>query len=89
MRFPSPDALSFDDPVGSNYEIAFCAAFYPLDQASGIGRRCFAINAAGIIYATAAATTNPQTLMGGILNPTSPFGSSYTLPAATWSVYRR
>ena len=76
--------------VASYYELSFCAACFPQDQASGIGRRCFAINAGGAVYATAAATTNPQTLLGpGILSPTLPFGAAYTQPGSGWSVYRR
>jgi prepilin-type N-terminal cleavage/methylation domain-containing protein len=76
--------------VASNYEMAFCAACYPQDQGSGIGRRCFAINTSGYVYATAAATTNPQTLLGAsLLSPTLPFGTSYTMSASNWSIYRR
>jgi prepilin-type N-terminal cleavage/methylation domain-containing protein len=85
-----PNINNYSYEVAICYELSFCAACFPLDQGSGIGRRCFAINTGGTVYATAAATTNPQTLLGpGILAPTLPFGSSYTLPASNWSVYRR
>jgi prepilin-type N-terminal cleavage/methylation domain-containing protein len=85
-----PNVNGYSYEVASNYELSFCAACFPLDQGSGIGRRCFAINTGGVVYATAAATTNPQTLLGpGILAPTLPFGPSYTTPGSNWSVYRR
>jgi prepilin-type N-terminal cleavage/methylation domain-containing protein len=88
--FDHPVINSYSYEVACNYEMAFCAACYPQDQAAGIGRRCFAINTGGAVFATAAATTNPQTLLGpGILAPTLPFGASYTVPASNWSVYRR
>jgi len=88
LDHPVVNGYSFE--VASNYEMSFCAACFPQDQASGIGRRCFAINTGGVVYATAAATTNPQTLLGpSILAPTLPFGTSYTVAAPNWSVYRR
>jgi len=86
-----PNVNNYLFTLGSNYEMAFCAACYPGDQASGIGRRCFAINTGGTVYSTAAATTNSAvTLLGSAAGtPTLPFGVSYTLVAANWSVYRR
>jgi prepilin-type N-terminal cleavage/methylation domain-containing protein len=84
-----PNINGYSYEVASNYELGFCAACYPGDQGSDIGRRCFAINTGGIVYATAAATTNPNTLLGATLQPLLPFGGSYTLPASNWSVYRR
>jgi prepilin-type N-terminal cleavage/methylation domain-containing protein len=86
-----PNVNNYLFTLGSNYEMAFCAACYPGDQASGIGRRCFAINTGGTVYATAAATTNSAiTLLGSAAGtPTLPFGVAYTVVALNWSVYRR
>jgi prepilin-type N-terminal cleavage/methylation domain-containing protein len=86
-----PNVNNYLFTLGSNYEMAFCAACYPGDQASGIGRRCFAINTGGTVYATAAATTNSAaTILGSAAGtPTLPFGVSYTVVGAGWSVYRR
>lgn len=86
----SPNINNYIFEVAACYELSFCCACYPGDQGAGIGRRCFAINTGGTVYATAAATTNPTSLIGAsATTPTLPFGTSYTLPAATWSVYRR
>ena len=41
------------------------------------------------MYATAAATTNPSSLVNTSGSPVIPFGLSYTLVAANFSVYRR
>jgi type IV pilus assembly protein PilA len=76
--------------VGSNVEIGFCATCYPSDQGSSIGRRCFAINAAGTVYATAAATTNGSGLVASAANKADvPFGAGFSVAAAGWSVYKR
>jgi len=87
----SPSINSYSFLIGSIYEMAFCVAAYPGDQGAGIGRRCFAINTGGTVYATTAATTNPVTLVApaALGFPSVPFGLSYTLVAAGWSVYRR
>jgi prepilin-type N-terminal cleavage/methylation domain-containing protein len=85
-----PTVNSYLFNLGANYEMGFCSACYPMDQASGVGRRCFAVNGSGTVYCTAAATTNPLTLLGAGTTPTLPFGVAYTTPLVTsWSVYRR
>ncbi len=78
--------------IGANYGTAFCAGGYPADQRSGIGRRCFAINSFGAVYATRAQTNNQWDINLGFPNtaPNVPFGASYTVSnAALYSVYRR
>jgi len=86
----TPNINNYLYMIGSIYETAFCVASYPSDQGSGIGRRCFAINTRGVVYATTAATTNPVSIIAASGNfPTVPFGPSYTVSAANFSVYRR
>jgi prepilin-type N-terminal cleavage/methylation domain-containing protein len=91
----SPNVNNYMFLCGSNYEVAFCVACYPSDQAAGIGRRCFAINSGGTVYATPAATTNPAPAKVGPVagTPSIPFGATYTVvsttAAANYSVYRR
>ena len=91
--FINPNINSYQFEVGSIYELAFCVGAWPSDNGSGIGRRCFAINSRGVVYATPAATTNPGTTIIGASGagnyPTLPFGITYTVVAAGWSVYRR
>jgi prepilin-type N-terminal cleavage/methylation domain-containing protein len=88
-----PNINSYNFMIGSIYEMAFCVGAWPSDNGSGIGRRCFAINTGGTVYATPAATTNSGNLIIGATGtwPTLPFGASYTVAntAANWSVYRR
>jgi prepilin-type N-terminal cleavage/methylation domain-containing protein len=90
-----PNVNNYLFGVGSNYELAFCVGCYPSDNGAGIGRRCFAINTGGTVYATPAATTNSGTV---IISATAgqasiPFGASYTVVStaatANFSVYRR
>lgn len=60
--------------IASGFEKGFCVTCSPSDGEDNIGRRCFGINAAGVVYATAPAVLNGQKL------PTSatlaPFGAA-------------
>jgi len=89
--FAAPNVNNYLFGVGSNFEVAFCASCYPSDQAASIGRRCFAINAAGSVYATAAATTNQMALVASAAGKSDvAFGTHYSAAAVSgWSVYRR
>ncbi len=91
--YANPNINSYLFQIGSNFEMAFCVGAWPSDNGAGIGRRCFAINTGGSVYATPAATTNPGvTIIGAAgTSPTLPFGITYTVlnTAALWSVYRR
>ena len=97
----APNVNSYNFVVGSRYEVNFCAASFPSDNLASIGRRCFAINAGGTVYATAPAATNPTTLIGSAVSLTTastptntvqsgvPFGTTYTSAISGWSVYKR
>jgi type IV pilus assembly protein PilA len=79
----TPIIGNYSFSVGSNYQFSFCAACWPSDSADKIGRRRFAINAAGTVYATAPNTTNAAVAAD------VPFGTLFTSPASTWSPYKR
>ena len=98
-----PNINSYVFTVDSNYEVNFCAACYPSDQLASIGRRCFAINAGGTVYATAPSVTNSaNTLVGSAASSNTPpytatdttmagipFGATFTSAASNYSVYKR
>ncbi|MBA3938717.1 MAG: prepilin-type N-terminal cleavage/methylation domain-containing protein [Planctomycetes bacterium] len=98
-NFTNPNINSYLFGIGSNYETNFCADCYPADGGASIGRRCFAINSAGTIYATQPASTNPSTLLGSgfttistattCTSATGPFGAGFSVTASTWTVYKR
>ncbi len=81
----TPTVNNYLFTIGSSYEIAFCAACYPSDQGASIGRRMFAINAAGSVYATPPATTNPAASAAA----SAPFGAGFSVVASGWTVYKR
>ncbi len=95
----APNLNSYSFGLGSINETSFCAACFPADSGSSIGRRCFAINAVGAIYATQPASTNPSTLIGGSFvaaatatgsrSVNRPFGDGFSVTASTWSIYMR
>ena len=69
----------------ANNEINFGAAACPSDGAASIGRRRFAVNAGGTVYATAPGSTNAMPALG-----TAVFTSTtYSDYATGWSPYRR
>jgi prepilin-type N-terminal cleavage/methylation domain-containing protein len=84
-----PNINSYIYADGNLDERAFCIGCYPMDQAASIGRRCFAINTAGVVYATPAATTNSRTNVGDIAQ--FRFGMGFTVlnPVLGWTTYRR
>lgn len=70
-------------------EVNFAAAASPTDGANTIGRRRFAINAAGSVSATAPAGTNTMPALSGA-SPAVFTNANYTsYNVATWSPYRR
>ena len=79
----TPTIGNYSFTVGSNYQFSFAAACYPADSADKIGRRRFAINAAGTVYAT------PPNTVNAYMDPTTPFGTQFTSPNSAWSVYKR
>jgi prepilin-type N-terminal cleavage/methylation domain-containing protein len=89
--FQQPNVNNYLFNLGSNFEVSFCAACFPGDSGGDVGRRCFAINAGGTVYATAPGTTNPSSKIGTSSTLSDvPFGPLYCSSAnAAWSVYRR
>jgi prepilin-type N-terminal cleavage/methylation domain-containing protein len=87
----APSSNGYVYGSSSQNELQFSASCYPSDQADGIGRRCFAINGSGIVYSTAAAATNPSTLVATAAgNSDVAFGATGFRTAATgWSVYKK
>jgi len=88
----APVVNSYVFGIGSNNELGFGAGCYPSDQADSIGRRCFAINAAGVIFATAPSATNASTLVGSAAGLASaPFGATNykAFVTAGWSQFKR
>ena len=79
----TPIIGNYSFSVGSNYQFSFAAACWPSDSADKIGRRRFAINAAGTVYATPPNTSN------ALVSADVPFGTQYTSPASGWSPYKR
>ena len=98
-NFTNPNVNSYLFGLGSSYETAFCADCYPSDGGASIGRRCFAINAGGTIFATPPASTNPSTLLGSAFTTAStptactsasvPFGAGFSVSTTGWTVYKR
>ena len=79
-----PNNSSYIYVCDSNFESGFATVCWPVDGLDSVGRRRFAINASGQVYATAPNQTNAAFL------PTVPFGTSFTTSAvATWSPYKR
>jgi prepilin-type N-terminal cleavage/methylation domain-containing protein len=76
---------SYNYDMDSNFETGFSATAWPVDTSGGtVGRRSFALNATGQVYATAPA------LMNSFVIPTTPFGASFVASAIPgWSPYRR
>ena len=76
----------------SLYESAFVTTCWPVDTAGGsVGRRRFAINAGGQVFATPPNATNAAvTCLGTASATANPFGASGNASApSTWSPYRR
>jgi prepilin-type N-terminal cleavage/methylation domain-containing protein len=72
-------------------ELAFVSSCYPSDEADGIGRRCFAINSDGVVYATEPATTNARAKVADAAGRANvAFGASGLRTAASgWTVFKR
>jgi type II secretory pathway pseudopilin PulG len=95
----NPNINSYLFGAASLYEANFCAGAHPSDGLDSIGRRCFAINAGGTVYATAPASANGSTKLGTtfatLATPTVvtgvdvPFGASFIVPSGLWSPYKR
>ena len=92
----APILNSYVFGLSSLNELGFSASNYPSDQADGVGRRCFAINATGIVYATAPAASNPATLVTAAANDGKSriaFGDgssgNFKTPISTWTVYKK
>jgi prepilin-type N-terminal cleavage/methylation domain-containing protein len=88
-----PNLNSYLYNIGALDERAFCVGCYPADQAASVGRRCFCINSAGVIYSTLPASSNNGTQFVGA-NASVPFGLAYTVlnsavASGGWTVYRR
>jgi prepilin-type N-terminal cleavage/methylation domain-containing protein len=79
-----PNNSSYVYTCDSNYETGFAVVCWPVDEADSVGRRKFAINATGQVYATAPSQTNTK------FAETVPFGTSFVGGAsAGWSPYKR
>ena len=79
-----PQNSSYNYVCDSNYETGFVVTSWPVDLADSVGRRRFAINATGQVYATSPAQANTAVAVA------TPFGASFIGAASTgWSPYKR
>ncbi len=91
----APNSNSYIFGLSSLNELGFSSSCYPSDQADGVGRRCFAINATGIVYATAPAAANLSTLVTNAAGASNvAFGTgagagNFKAPASKWTVYKK
>jgi type IV pilus assembly protein PilA len=76
---------NYNFSADSAYEYGFGAVCVPSDGGASIGRRKFAITAAGTVYSTQPASTNTLPTLTSIWAA----GTNFTSYATGWSVYKR
>ena len=86
-----PNNSSYVYVNDANYETGFVTACWPVDLRDSVGRRRFAVNGSGQVYATSPNSVNAAVDLTATTGTNAqPFGSSFTSSAISgWSPYKR